>query len=78
MGKVLPDMALQVGKVIKGNLQLQSKLQLDKQESCYQKSSVVNQVFFLAPDRHGRSLARHGLLYMDGTAVNFFFGDLPT
>ena len=58
VGKVLPDMALQVGKVIKGNLQLQSKLQLDKQESCYQKSSVVNQVFFLAPDRHGRSLAR--------------------
>ena len=37
---------------------MQSKLQLDKQESCYQKSSVVNQVFFLAPDRHGRSLAR--------------------
>ena len=59
VGKVLPDMALEVGKVIKGNLQLQkSKLQLDKQESCYQKSSVVNQVFFLAPDRHGRSLAR--------------------
>ena len=39
VGKVLPDMALEVGKVIKGNLQLQSKLQLDKQESCYQKSS---------------------------------------
>ena len=59
MGKVLPDMALEVGKIIKGNLQLQKyKLQLNKQESCYQKSSVVNQVFFLAPDRHGRSLAR--------------------
>ena len=73
MGKVLPDMALEVGKVIKGNLQLQSKLQLDKQESCYQKSSVVNQVFFLAPDRHGRSLARHGLLYIWTELLSIFF-----
>ena len=73
MGKVLPDMALEVGKVIKGNLQLQSKLQLDKQESCYQKSSQVNQVFFLAPDRHGRSLSRHGLLYMWTELLSNFF-----
>ena len=56
VGKVLPDMALEVDKIIKGNLNLQqSKLQLDKQDSCFQQSSA-NQVFFLATDRHGRSL----------------------
>merc|ERR1711962_252264 len=55
VGKVLPDMALEISQVIKGNLQLQSKLQLEKQESCFQQSSA-NQVFFLAPDRQGRSL----------------------
>ena len=52
VGKVLPDMALEVDKIIKGNLNLQqSKLQLDKQDSCFQQSSA-NQVFFLATDRH--------------------------
>ena len=55
VAKVLPDMALEIDQVIKGNLQKQSKLQLEKQESCFQQSSA-NQVFFLAPDRQGRSL----------------------
>ena len=56
VGSVLPDMTLKVIKIIKGGSLQRPKLP-ESGKSCFE-SSATRQIFFLSPERQGRSVTK--------------------
>ena len=57
VGSVLPDMSLEVVKIIKGHSLHRAKLP-ENGKACFE-NSATRQIFFLSTERQGRSVAEH-------------------
>lgn len=57
VGSVLPDMSLEVVKIIKGHSLHRPKLP-ENGKACFE-NSAARQIFFLSTERQGRSVAEH-------------------